>query len=114
MKGTGLSWICLPLLLAASPALAQPFGLSGPEFRVNSYTTFDQSLPAVAVDGAGTAFAAWVSNGGLDGHNFGVFARRFASNGVPLGTDFRVNTFTTDDQFAPAVAAIGTGGFVVV
>src|SRR4051812_34951113 len=33
---------------------------------------------------------------------------------TPAGAQFRVNTFTTGDQFAPAVAADAAGDFVVV
>jgi hypothetical protein len=32
----------------------------------------------------------------------------------PVGPDFRVNTYTTSDQYSPAVATDGTGNFVVV
>ena len=33
---------------------------------------------------------------------------------APTGTDFQINTFTTGDQQAPAVAGLPNGGFVVV
>ena len=33
---------------------------------------------------------------------------------MPLGGQFQVNTYTTDNQQAPAVAALAPGGFVVV
>src|SRR6185503_8044197 len=34
--------------------------------------------------------------------------------GVPLGPEFRVNTFTTNSQWFPAVAADALGNFVVL
>src|SRR5439155_26243887 len=45
--------------------------------------------------------------------NLGVFGQRFASSGVPLGPEFRVNTYTTDLQSNPSVAADSAGNFVV-
>ena len=34
-----------------------------------------------------------------------VFAQRFALDGTQVGTEFRVNVYTTDTQEDPAVAA---------
>ncbi len=33
---------------------------------------------------------------------------------IPAGTEFQVNTYTTDAQYAPAVASDSAGNFVVV
>jgi hypothetical protein len=49
---------------------------SGAEFRVNSYTTGNQSYSAVASDGSGNYVVAWVS-GGQDGSADGIFGQRF-------------------------------------
>jgi hypothetical protein len=43
----------------------------------------------------------------------GVFAQRFAADGSKAGAEFQVNTFTTSDQWAPAVASLANGGFVI-
>src|SRR4030095_9072357 len=51
---------------------------------------------------------------GLDGSLAGVFAQRFDANGVKLGADFRVNTYTTGIQRWPRVAVRHDGQFVVV
>jgi len=108
-----------PLCLAASllllgtwlpPATAQ---LLGPEFQVNSYTTGGQGGPAVAADVSGNFVVVWASNG-QDGSGYGVFGQRFNSVGSPSGTEFQVNTYTTNYQFGPAMAADGSGNFVVV
>jgi hypothetical protein len=85
----------------------------GIEFQVNAFTTGQQSSPAVAADGAGNFTVVWESVG-QDGELSGVFGRRFNSAGTPLGSDFQINTFTTDSQGSPAVAATGAGSFVVV
>jgi hypothetical protein len=82
----------------------------GPEFRVNTYTTGFQGSPAVTVDGAGNFAVVWH---GADGSGSGVFGQRYASSGVPLGSEFRVNTHTTDNQASASVASIGGGTFVV-
>ena len=56
---------------------------------------------------------AWPSFG-QDGSDFGVFAQRYASSGVPLGGEFRVNTYTTGYQAVRSLASDSAGNFVVV
>jgi len=82
------------------------------EFRVNTYTTYSQGTPSVAADSSGNFVVAWVSP--PDGSNFGIFGQRYAASGVPLGAEFRVNTYTTSYQSGPSVAADSSGNFVVV
>jgi hypothetical protein len=85
----------------------------GSEFRVNTYTTSDQALPAVAADSSGGFVVVWES-WDQDGSERGIFGQRYASSGAPLGTEFRVNTYTTYRQSRLSVAAGSTGDFVVV
>jgi hypothetical protein len=85
----------------------------GPEFRVNSYTTIAQRYPDVAADMSGNFVVVWDSNA-QDGSSFGVFGQRYASSGAPLGPEFRVNTYTTNGQLRPSVASDSMGNFVVV
>jgi len=85
----------------------------GAEFRVNTYTTNSQTTPAVSMDGSGNFVVVWYSQG-QDGSGGGIFAQRFANSGAPAGTEFRVNTYTTNSQFRPDVATDGSGNFVVV
>jgi hypothetical protein len=87
---------------------------AGPEFRVNTYTTNGQETPSIAADSAGNFVVAWVSTGGYGGSPPDIFGQRFASDGAPLGPEFRVNSYTTSTQTFPDVAAQGGGGFVVV
>ena len=84
----------------------------GPEFRVNTYTPLSQSNPDIAADASGNFVVVWQSDS-QDGSSRGIFGQRYASSGVPLGADFRVNTFTTGVQDYPSVGADPTGGFVV-
>ena len=83
------------------------------EFQVNSYTAGGQFLPEVASDASGNFVVVWTSNG-QDGSCFGVFGQRFHAFGLPLGSEFQVNSFTTGNQAFPAVASDATGNFVVV
>jgi hypothetical protein len=85
----------------------------GPEFRVNTYTTNMQAMPAAATDASGNFVIVWMSST-QDGSDWGSFGQRYASSGTPLGPEFRVNTYTTNLQADPAVAADAAGNFVVV
>src|SRR4051812_48545164 len=69
----------------------------GGEFRVNTYTTGDQSQPAVAVDADGDFIVTWTSLG-QEGDVGGVYAQRYTAAGVPRGGEFRVNTTTAGLQ----------------
>jgi hypothetical protein len=84
----------------------------GTEFRINSYTAFDQVTPAVAFDAGGNFVVVWESVY-QDGSSFGLFGQRFDSAGLPQGTEFRVNSYTPGYQRFASVAATGTNGFVV-
>ena len=85
----------------------------GQEIPVNTFTTFDQGDPAVAVAADGSFVVAWETFG-FDGSGDSVQARRFDPSGSPLGDEFQVNTFIPGDQDSPAVAAGPDGGFIVV
>ncbi len=98
-------------------AFARRFSPSGTplgsgEFRVNTFTTDLQTFPSVASDAAGDLVVVWPSYT-QDGSKYGVFGRRFKSDGTP-GPEFRVNTYTTNSQNYPTVAMDGSGNFVVV
>jgi hypothetical protein len=85
----------------------------GVEFRVNSYTTFEQYGPAVAMDALGNFIVVWTSDG-QDGSGNGIFGQRYDAAGNPQGSEFRANTYTTLDQVRAAVARDAVGNFVVV
>jgi len=98
--------------VCASAAWAQPLRV-GPEFQVNTYTTYSQFSPSVGVAASGDFVLTWQSYG-QDGTGYGIFARRFASTGVPFETaDFQVNTYGTSHQFSPSVSVAPSGDFVV-
>jgi hypothetical protein len=95
------------LVVATGQALAME-----PEYPVNTLTLGDQTYLRVAATGE-SAVAVWQSEG-QDGDGFGVFGRRFDSEGTPIGEEFQVNTWTMNDQSEPAVAGGPDGEFVVV
>lgn len=103
------------LLLAVSPPmLAQsPVGF---QFQVNTYTSYHQVAPWVAVAPTGDFVVVWTSDGSNNGDTstFSVQGQRYASNGDSLGGEFLVNTYTTNYQFHSSVAMDAEGDFVVV
>lgn len=105
------------MLAVAAVAAVSPLGAEvvrdGDEFQVNTYSRGYQFGPSTVItDAAGTFVVVWSSEG-QDGAGLGVFGQRFASDGTKREGEFQVNTFTPGDQWAPAVAPNGTGGFVV-
>jgi hypothetical protein len=85
-------------------------GRVGTEFRVNTYTDSYQSSPSVTALNDGFV-VTWVSYG-QDGSGYGVYGQLYDGNGVRVGTEFRVNTYTDNLQSNPSVTALNDG-FVV-
>ncbi|MGL5094222.1 MAG: hypothetical protein ACRDD1_01445, partial [Planctomycetia bacterium] len=78
--------------------------LQGSEFQLNVYTTSSQINTSLAFDASGDFVASWMSYA-QDGSIFGIYARRFESNGVPKDAqEFKVNVFTNNNQVGPATA----------
>jgi hypothetical protein len=88
----------------------------GPEFIVNTHAAGYQLSPDVAADAAGGFVVAWQSGQEGPGPPFftGIYARRYASGGIPLGPEFHVNTTILDLQTGVSVASAANGAFVVV
>jgi hypothetical protein len=86
---------------------------AGGEFQISSYTTDYQGEPAIAVGPGGNFVVTWISNG-QDGDGRGIFAQRFDLSGAKVGLEFQVNTYTTSNQFRPAVAFDNVSNFVIV
>jgi VCBS repeat-containing protein len=84
----------------------------GDEFRVNTFTAGSPRNVSVVSDGAGNFVIAWDSDG-QDGSGRGVYGQRYDSDGMPVGSEFQVNTFTSGSQSSPSVAMDGAGNFVV-
>lgn len=89
------------------------FSVSQAEFQVNIRTTYNQTYPDVAMDGAGNFVVVWRSYR-QDGDSGGIFAQLFGDNCQPLSEEFQVNNIITGDQTKPSVAIDSAGNFVVV
>jgi hypothetical protein len=82
------------------------------DLQVNEFTAYGQANPAVAR--AGDGFVVVWDSAVQDGDGLGVVGRRFAADGSPAGTEFRVSVETAGDQYRPAVETLDDGGFTVV
>ena len=84
----------------------------GGEVRANATLPGDQYWAWASADADGDFLVMWQSNG-QDGSGFGVYAQRFSAAGVPLGGEFRANSFTVGAQWLP-VAAVDDDGDAVI
>ncbi len=87
--------------------------VGGGEFLVNTTTASEQSLSSVTALSDGGFLATWRSLG-QDGSSYGIYGQRYDANGLTKGAEFRINTYTSSAQTAPAAGALPDGGFVVV
>ena len=85
----------------------------GTEFQVNTYITGVQRHQVVSMDNSGSFIVAWSDYSGLDGDVQGVFARRYDNTGMAFGTEFQVNTYTSNLQVRPDIAIASNGNFVI-
>lgn len=85
----------------------------GAEFRANVFTGFNQWFPTVAAEPDGEFVVGWMSPTS-DGGDYDVYLRHFDESARPLSGDLLVNTYTSNFQGIPKVAATGSGEFVVV
>ncbi len=85
----------------------------GSETLANTTTTNFQGYPAVSMDASGNFVIAWQSLA-QDGSGNGVYAQRFTSAGATQGSEFLVNTTTTQSQQEPDVDMNPSGAFVIV
>ena len=81
----------------------------GGSFPVNTSTTHNNFRPHVAADPSGNFVVAWTSTS-VTGTE--AMARRFDSNGAPLGDEFQVNLFAGGPHSVGG-AAMSPAGFVV-
>jgi len=102
--------LSVSLVLTAAASAQTP---AGGEFQVNTYTYDRQYFARPAMGPNGAFVVVWMSYG-QDGSRFGVFGRRFAASGAPLGSEFRINAYTTEWQGGSAVTVGSQGAFIVV
>jgi Ca2+-binding RTX toxin-like protein len=86
---------------------------NGPEFVVNTFSTYDQYEASVTSLTDGGFVVTWTSNNSQDGDSGGVFGQRYNADGTPNGAEFQVNTYTTESQDSSSVTSLPDGGFIV-
>lgn len=111
--GSLVGW-ALHVLLAASVAEsdAQLVPLSD-ETVVNTYTTGQQTTPAVAADATGNYIVVWESAPGPSPQSVAVRGQRFSAAGAALGDEFQVAASSNQRDLEPDVAMSPDGSFVV-
>ena len=87
----------------------------GAEFQVNTYTTGSQKTPSIAMDADGDFVIAWQSNGqdNVGEPRYGVYAQRYSADGSTVGSEFLVNTETSENQHMASIAIDADGDFVI-
>ena len=91
----GLLVFCFVLQFAFAGSVFAQCNPAGTEFRINTYIANDQRNPSVAVLSGGGFVVTWQSDG-QDGNGFGIYGQVFDNSGNMVGTEFRVNTYTTN------------------
>jgi len=85
----------------------------GEEFRANTHTVLGQSDPSIAGLIDGGFVVTWTSEQ-QDSSGFGLYAQVYDDLGRRVGDEFRVNTYTANDQYDSSITSLSEGGFVVV
>lgn len=86
----------------------------GAEFLVNTAAPGSQFTPAVTTFGEDRFIVTWVTTDpAQDGSGNAIKAQIFDSAGAKIGAEFLVNSQVSSSQFAPNVAELANGGFVI-
>jgi hypothetical protein len=85
----------------------------GDEVRVNTSTAGSQQGSSVMVLASGGWVVTW-TDPALDGSFSGVYQQVYDEDGTPLGSETRVNTYTTGSQSEANGIALANGGWLQV
>ncbi|WP_238368691.1 calcium-binding protein [Mesobacterium pallidum] len=83
----------------------------GSDFRINTTLIESQWQPEVTALPDGGFVVTWEDEA-ADGSGTGIFGQRFDASATKVGTEFRVNTTTTDRQEFPSVTTLADGNIV--
>ena len=89
---------------------------NGAEFQVNTYTSGMQAGPRSTALSDGGFIVTWTSesyDSDQDGDRSGSYAQRYDANGDTKGTEFQVNTYTSNNQTNPSTTTLSDGGFII-
>jgi len=84
----------------------------GAESLVNGSTFNAQMNPSIAMNYMGDFVITWQSNN-QDGDGYGIYAKRYNKSGNMMGSEFQVNSFTTNSQTNPSISMSYEGRFVI-
>ncbi len=89
---------------------------AGEQFQVNTYTLGHQWSPAVAMADSGEFVVVWESHDEFGGgyYYYSIHARRYASDGTPIGSYFAVTANNGETEIDPAIDMDAAGNFIVV
>ncbi len=91
----------------------------GSEFRANSHISSQQEQPSVAALDDGGFIVTWNSYQ-QDGNSWEQYGQRFDANGLPVGSEFRINETVSGHQYndgwtgSELVAQLSSGDLVTV
>ncbi|MFK7982787.1 MAG: Ser-Thr-rich GPI-anchored membrane family protein, partial [Saprospiraceae bacterium] len=86
----------------------------GNTILVNSHLQNNQANPDIAINPDGTFIITWESYHQVHAtSNYDIYAQRFDAIGNKIGTEFLVNTYTTNAQRNPSIAAFDNNTFVI-
>ena len=77
---------------------------------INTYTTSDQSYPVITSNDT-SYLITWRSKG-QDNNNDGVYGQLVSSRGIPINSEFQINTFSNIHYTRPSLTSNGTTYFV--
>ena len=87
----------------------------GAQFQVNTYSNLNQDYPSIGTDSFGNFVVVWSSEGspGDDGLSLSIQGQRYDSDGLAIGDQFQINSYTTGLQDRPDIAVNDDGSFIV-
>ena len=85
----------------------------GNEFIVNTTTNGFQAWPYVSSLNDGHFVVVWEADSQDGNPGLGIFGQVFDENGLKIGGEFQVNTYSPNTQARVAATALPDGGFVV-
>lgn len=86
----------------------------GDEFLINTFNVSYQAAPSIAGLENGGFVATWKSWDQISStSDYDIYAQRYDNHGNSIGTEFLVNTHSTDNQTVPEIAALKGGGFII-
>lgn len=84
----------------------------GSEFSINSYSNGDQRIADIATFPKEEFIVTWESDG-QDGSGYGIYGQRFSGDLTKMGSEFLVNSCTSNAQQNPVIRATGNSSFLI-